>query len=123
MAYHVSIVRFVNNSLKIKDSVLLIDSIERHQPNLLELNFSKNELGLDGAKKLASRLPMHKKLKTLILANCNMGDRGSIEIVTALLSFGPFFERLFLISKIVFQFLDRSNEIKEAFFILCRKVQ
>jgi Ran GTPase-activating protein (RanGAP) involved in mRNA processing and transport len=49
----------------------------------MELNFSKNELGLEGAKKLASRLPKMKKLKTLVLANCNMGDRGCIEVVTA----------------------------------------
>jgi len=61
----------------------LIESIERHLPNLIELNFSKNELGLDGAKKLASRLPKMKKLKSIILANCNMGDRGCIEVMTA----------------------------------------
>lgn len=53
MGYTVLTVKFVNNSLRTKDACALIDSIERHLPNLVELDLSKNDIGLDGARYLA----------------------------------------------------------------------
>jgi len=53
-SYTVQHVQFVNNSIRMRDSIIIIDSIERHMPNLLILNLSKNELGVEGGRHLAS---------------------------------------------------------------------
>jgi Ran GTPase-activating protein (RanGAP) involved in mRNA processing and transport len=53
-------------------------------PNLLILNISKNELGLEGGRHLAKQIPKMKKLQELILPSCNITDRGIIEILESL---------------------------------------
>jgi Ran GTPase-activating protein (RanGAP) involved in mRNA processing and transport len=55
-------VQFVNNSIRSRDSILVIDSIERHMATLQILNISKNELGVEGGKHLAKSIPKMKKL-------------------------------------------------------------
>jgi len=39
--------------MRVRDSIVIMDSIERHLPNLIVLNISKNEIGLEGGKHLA----------------------------------------------------------------------
>lgn len=53
-------------------------------PNLQILNMSENTLGLDGGRHLAKNLNKMKKLQQLTLRQCNITDRGIIEIITAL---------------------------------------
>lgn len=53
-------------------------------PNLLCLNLSKNELGVEGGRHLAKNLNKMKKLEELRLAECNITDRGIIEIIQSL---------------------------------------
>jgi Ran GTPase-activating protein (RanGAP) involved in mRNA processing and transport len=82
--YTVQQVLFVNNSIRPRDSVKIVESIVTHMPNLLVLNLSKNELGPEGSKFLATQIPKMSKLKELRLANCNITDRGAIEVVSSL---------------------------------------
>ena len=51
---------------------------------MLVLNLSKNDIGLEGGKHLANSLVKMNKLQTLVLSECNITDRGLIEILTAL---------------------------------------
>jgi Ran GTPase-activating protein (RanGAP) involved in mRNA processing and transport len=67
-----------------RDAIAIIDSIERHMPNLQVLNMSENTLGVDGGKHLAKNIHKMKKLESLKLRQCNITDRGIIEIVAAL---------------------------------------
>jgi Ran GTPase-activating protein (RanGAP) involved in mRNA processing and transport len=52
--------------------------------NLQVLDMSENTLGVDGGKHLAKNIHKMKKLESLKLRQCNITDRGVIEIVTAL---------------------------------------
>lgn len=79
--YEVKQIRFVNNSMRVKDTVVIMDSIERHLPNLIVLNISKNEMGLEGGKHLANLISKMQKLEQLVLADCNIGDRATIQII------------------------------------------
>jgi len=87
-AYPVQQVIFINNSLRPKDACSLIDSIERHMPNLLVLNLSKNDIGVVGGQYIAKSLIQMRKLQTLILSECNITDRGLIEIIIGLEELG-----------------------------------
>lgn len=49
-------VKLVNNGLRSKDCILLIDSLQRHYVKLSVLNLAKNRLGCEGAKHLASAI-------------------------------------------------------------------
>jgi Ran GTPase-activating protein (RanGAP) involved in mRNA processing and transport len=49
--------------------------------NLQVLDLSKNELGSEGGKYLATQILKVKKLKELRLAECHITDKGIIEIV------------------------------------------
>lgn len=53
-------------------------------PNLQILNMSQNTLGVEGGKHLARNIIKMKKLSVLTLRQCNITDRGIIEIITAL---------------------------------------
>jgi hypothetical protein len=44
-AHVITAVRFINNSMKMRNSILAIQSIEKHLPNLQIMELSKNELG------------------------------------------------------------------------------
>jgi hypothetical protein len=46
-------INFMNNGLKPKDCIILIDSLQRHYEKLSVLKLAKNKLGLEGAKHLA----------------------------------------------------------------------
>jgi Ran GTPase-activating protein (RanGAP) involved in mRNA processing and transport len=48
------------------------------------LNLSKNDIGSEGGKHLAKSFIQMRKLQTLILSECNITDRGLIEIISAL---------------------------------------
>lgn len=74
----------MNNSIRARDAITIIDSIERHMVSLVSLNLSKNDLGVEGGKHLARNLPKMKKLEELRLADCNITDRGIIEIILSL---------------------------------------
>lgn len=82
--YNVTHVQFVNNSIRPRDGIKIIESIETHMPNLLVLNMSKNEIGAEGGRYLAQNIPKMPKLQELRLADCNIGDRSSAEIVANL---------------------------------------
>jgi Ran GTPase-activating protein (RanGAP) involved in mRNA processing and transport len=84
MTHRVNIIKMVNNALKPKDTVVILDSIQRHLPSILEFDFSKNELGLEGSSCLAKLVPKMSRLKTLKLNGCNCGDRGLAMIIRAL---------------------------------------
>ena len=82
--YHVTMIKFVNNSIRMRDAINIIDSFERHMPNLQILNMSENNLGVEGGKHLAKNIHKMIKLIELNLKQCTITDRGIIEIVTAL---------------------------------------
>jgi len=52
-AHTITAVKFVNNSMKAPNTILALQSLEKHMPNLQILNLSKNELGPSGGKFLA----------------------------------------------------------------------
>ncbi len=69
-AHVITAVRFINNSMKMRNSILAIQSIEKHLPNLQIMELSKNELGYEGGKYLATQILKIKKLQELRLADC-----------------------------------------------------
>lgn len=52
-AHTITAVKFVNNSMKLRNTIIALQSIDKHMPNLQILELSKNELGLEGGKFLA----------------------------------------------------------------------
>ena len=48
------------------------------------MNLSKNNLGMSGAEYLASFIPKMRALKTLVLDDCHLSDRGVAVMVTKL---------------------------------------
>lgn len=74
----------MNNGLRSKDCILLIDSLQRHFQKLNVLNLAKNKLGFKGAKHLAEALKQMKLLSTLNLSENEIGDGGITEIVKSL---------------------------------------
>jgi Ran GTPase-activating protein (RanGAP) involved in mRNA processing and transport len=74
-------VKFVNNSIRSKDSIMIIDSFQRHMSTLRIIDFSKNELGVEGGTHLAQNLCKMQHLEQLKLSGCNVTDRGVMAIV------------------------------------------
>lgn len=87
-AYPVTQVVFVNNSLRPRDTKLIVESIERHMPTMELLNFTQNEFGPEGGKNIAANLSKMNNLKVLTLSHCQISDRGLIEIFSALEEIG-----------------------------------
>eukprot|EP00347_Sterkiella_histriomuscorum_P017989 403347211 len=77
-------INFVNNGLKTKDCIILIDSLQKHYEKLQILKLSKNKMGIEGAKHLAGALKFMKELTQLDLAENEIGDQGIKEIVTSI---------------------------------------
>ena len=69
-AYPVTQVVFVNNSLRPRDTKLIVESIERHMPTMELLNFTQNEFGPEGGKNIAANLGKMNNLKVLTLSHC-----------------------------------------------------
>jgi Ran GTPase-activating protein (RanGAP) involved in mRNA processing and transport len=67
--------------MKPQNAMIALQSIDKHMNNLQVLNLSKNELGLEGGKYLATQILKVKKLKELRLAECNITDKGVIELI------------------------------------------
>ena len=67
-------INLTNNGLKSKDSVILIQAMERHFPKLSEISIAKNKIGLEGAKCLAEHLKDMKQLALLDLSENEIGD-------------------------------------------------
>ena len=78
----------MNNGLKSKDSIMLIESLQKHSPRLIELNLSKNKMGIKGACYLAEALKSMKLLTQLDLAENEIGDFGITEIAKVLNNYG-----------------------------------
>lgn len=78
LAYTVSDVILVNNSLKPKDSIILIDSLQNHFGTIHVLELSRNVIGPLGGSHLIKKLPQIKDLRHLKLAGCQITDRGLI---------------------------------------------
>lgn len=74
----------MNNGLKSKDTIMLIESLEKHCPKLIELNLSKNKMGHKGASYLAEALKNMKLLTLLDLSENEIGDSGITEIAKVL---------------------------------------
>lgn len=55
-------INFINNGLRSKECVILVDSLQRHYAKLSILKLSKNKLGLEGAKHLALAIKSMKEL-------------------------------------------------------------
>jgi Ran GTPase-activating protein (RanGAP) involved in mRNA processing and transport len=86
LAYTVSDAIIVNNSLKPKDSIILIDSLQNHYSTIQVLDLSRNVIGPLGGSNLVQKLPQMKDLRNLKLAGCQITDRGLIpmfDIMTA----------------------------------------
>ena len=71
----------MNNGLKSKDCIYMIDCLQRHYTKISVLNLAKNKLGLIGAKHLASCLKQMKMLSNLNLSGNEIGNIGITEIV------------------------------------------
>jgi Ran GTPase-activating protein (RanGAP) involved in mRNA processing and transport len=67
--------------MKPQNAMIALQSIDKHMNNLQVLNLSKKELGLEGGKYLATQILKVKKLKELRLAECNITDKGVIELI------------------------------------------
>lgn len=51
-------------------------SFEHQIGSISTLNFSQNNIGLSGATYLASAVQKMRSIKSLILSDCHLGDRG-----------------------------------------------
>ena len=69
-------VKFVNNSLRARESIQIMKSFAHHYISIQSLELSQNALSLQGSQFLASIIPELTNLKQLILKDCQMGDRG-----------------------------------------------
>lgn len=76
-------INFVNNGLKSKETIILIDALQRHYEKLQVLKLSKNKMGIEGARHLAGALKFMKELTSLDLAENEIGDLGIKEIVNS----------------------------------------
>lgn len=74
----------MNNGLKAKECIVLVDSLQRHYSKLSILNLSKNKMGQDGAKHLAEAVKSMKVLSHLDLCFNEIGDAGISEIAKSL---------------------------------------
>mmetsp|Transcript_24955 Transcript_24955/g.33431 ORF Transcript_24955/g.33431 Transcript_24955/m.33431 type:complete len:113 (-) Transcript_24955:2125-2463(-) len=77
-------VAFVNNSLRPKEAVIIINSFKHQLSTLTHLNLSKNNLGLPGANCLDDLIQRMRSIKQLHLAECSLSDRGVAAIVARL---------------------------------------
>ena len=80
----VEAVDFTGNGLKATDWILLSESLDRHWATLLELNFSNNKIGYDGALSMWEKLRKMKLLETLNLNGNLLGDDAMTEITKVL---------------------------------------
>ena len=67
-------INLMNNGLKYKECIVLVDSLQRHYEKLSHLNLAKNKLGLEGAKHFAEALKQMKSLSYLNLSENDIGD-------------------------------------------------
>ena len=72
---------FVNNSLKPRESLVIMESFQHHIATITTLNLSNNNLSLQGADYLASVIPNMRSIKQLFLNDCHLQDRGVKAIV------------------------------------------
>jgi hypothetical protein len=70
LAYTVQDAIIVNNSLKPKDSIILVESLQNHYGSIQVLDLSKNVIGPLGGSHLILKLPQMRMLRTLKLAGC-----------------------------------------------------
>jgi Ran GTPase-activating protein (RanGAP) involved in mRNA processing and transport len=62
---------------------MLLEALETHFPSMSLINFSKNKINKEGAKLLAIKIPLLKKMVHLNLSHNVIGDQGCIDIVQA----------------------------------------
>ncbi|MFS8160435.1 MAG: hypothetical protein ACMG6E_09570 [Candidatus Roizmanbacteria bacterium] len=67
-------INLMNNGLKAKECIVLINSLNRHYNKLARLNISKNKLGLEGARHLAEAIKQMKVLTHLDMGFNEVGD-------------------------------------------------
>ncbi len=67
-------INLMNNGLKAKECIVLINSLQRHYNKLSCLNLSKNKLGFEGAKHLADAIKQMKVLTHLDISFNEVGD-------------------------------------------------
>jgi Ran GTPase-activating protein (RanGAP) involved in mRNA processing and transport len=70
LAYTVKDAIIVNNSLKPKDSIILVESLQNHYGSIQVLDLSKNVIGPLGGSHLIQKLPQIRMLRALKLAGC-----------------------------------------------------
>jgi Ran GTPase-activating protein (RanGAP) involved in mRNA processing and transport len=80
-SFPVLAILFVNNSLKPRESKLIMQSFQHHIATIINLNLSMNNLSLSGAEYLASVIPNMRSVKNLNLNDCHLSDRGVKAIV------------------------------------------
>jgi Ran GTPase-activating protein (RanGAP) involved in mRNA processing and transport len=76
-------ITFYNNGLKPKECLMMIESFQKHFQMIQSLSISKNRLGFDGAKLLATSLPEMKILSKINLSDAEVGDAGINEIINS----------------------------------------
>lgn len=74
-------ISFINNGLRSKECIMLIDSLNRHSEKLSILKLAKNKMGLEGSKHLAKALTQMKELTHLDVSDNEIGDVGIKEII------------------------------------------
>ena len=75
---------FVDNSMRPRESLLIMQSFVHHIGTITHLNLSQNNLSLSGAEFLESVIPQMRSIKQLHLNDCHLGDRGVRAILTKL---------------------------------------
>jgi len=78
---------FVNNSLRPRESLLIMQSFRHQIGTITHLNLSQNNLSLSGAEYLETVIPAMRSIKQLHLNECHLGDRGVRKIVAKLEDF------------------------------------
>ena len=76
---------FTGNGIRAKECIMLVNSLEPHYNTLLNLNFSENKIGYDGAVVLGEALVNIKQLESINLASNLLGDLAIDEVLKGML--------------------------------------
>lgn len=85
---------FSNNGIKQEETILLMGCLTKHYENIKVLNISKNKIGIQGVKCIASALGQLKSLLVLDLSHDEIGDAGILELITEVDNQNPGLEEL-----------------------------
>lgn len=86
----VEAIDFTNNTLKPRETELIIESMSKHYESIRILSLANNRIGVKGARAVGQMIPQLKSIINLDVSQNNMGDFAFQEIISGVIQVQDF---------------------------------